>query len=104
MHDFLTNAGYLVEQASDGEEAMQVMAVRVFDALIIDIRMPRKDGLEVLEELQATTPGIPTLVVTGLATNEELDQAVAFGAGRVLRKPFQLDDLLRSVREMLRET
>jgi two-component system response regulator (stage 0 sporulation protein F) len=73
---------------------------RPYDCLIIDLRMPRMDGLEVLKELQESTPGFPTLVITGLATEEELDQAKSLGAGQVLRKPFQLDHLLHAVRAL----
>jgi signal transduction histidine kinase/ActR/RegA family two-component response regulator len=103
IRDFLQDAGYVIEQASDGVEAMGLLESRVYDALIIDIRMPRKDGLEVLEELKGFTTGMPILVITGLASNEELDQATAFGASRILRKPFQLDELLHAVDELTKK-
>lgn len=74
-----------------------------YDSLILDIRMPRKDGLEVLRDLRETSPALPTLVITGLATNEEIDQAEAYGVDRFLRKPFQLDELLHAVEELLKQ-
>lgn len=104
IRDFLVHAGYEVDQAIDGVEGLAMLSSSVYDGLIMDIRMPRKDGLEVLAELQDTTPGIPTLVITGLATNEEIDQAKLYGVTRVLRKPFQLDDLLHAVREITKST
>jgi putative nucleotidyltransferase with HDIG domain len=97
IRDFLQAAGYVVEQASDGVEALSFLESQVYDALVMDIRMPRKDGLEVLKELKGFTTGLPILMITGLASNEEIDQATKFGASRILRKPFQLDELLRSV-------
>jgi putative nucleotidyltransferase with HDIG domain len=100
IRDFLSAAGYVVEQASDGVEAMGYLERTVYDALLLDIRMPRKDGLEVLEDIKGFTTGLPILVITGLASNEELDQATAFGASKILRKPFQLDELLRVVDEL----
>jgi putative nucleotidyltransferase with HDIG domain len=100
IRDFLTSAGYEIDQAMDGEEGMRLLNANVYDGLVIDIRMPRKDGLEVLKELQGTTPVIPSLIITGLATNEEIDQAKDLGVDRVLRKPFQLDELLQAVREI----
>ncbi|NUN96157.1 MAG: HDOD domain-containing protein [Candidatus Omnitrophica bacterium] len=103
IRDYLLSAGYVIDQAIDGVEALELMSTRNYDALVMDIRMPRKDGLEVLEELQETTPGIPTLIITGLATHEELEQAIQFGANKVLRKPFQLDELLSSIREITQQ-
>ena len=100
IRDFLSAAGYVVEQAADGVEAMGYLERNVYDALLLDIRMPRKDGLEVLEDIKGFTTGLPILVITGLASNEELDQATAFGASKILRKPFQLDELLRVVDEL----
>ncbi len=102
MRDFLRDAGYVVEQASDGIEAMGRLENKVYDVMILDLRMPRKDGLEVLEELRKTTSGMSILVVTGLASNEEIDQAAAYGADKILRKPFQLDELLHAVEEVSR--
>ncbi len=104
IRDFLSSAGYEIDQAMDGEEGMRLLNANAYDGLIIDIRMPRKDGLEVLSELQGTTPGVPTLIITGLATNEEIDQAKELGVNRVLRKPFQLDELLQAVREITKTT
>lgn len=101
IQDYLTQAGYVVEHAKDGVEALERLAENVYDALVMDIRMPRKDGLEVLEELRLTSPGLPTLIITGLASREELDQAESSGAKRILRKPFQLDDLLHAVKELI---
>ncbi|MCA9416262.1 MAG: response regulator, partial [Candidatus Omnitrophica bacterium] len=77
---------------------------KVYDVMILDLRMPRKDGLEVLEELRKTTSGMSILVVTGLASNEEIDQAAAYGADKILRKPFQLDELLHAVEEISRKS
>ncbi|MCA9410248.1 MAG: HDOD domain-containing protein [Candidatus Omnitrophica bacterium] len=104
MRDFLRDAGYTVEQAMDGIEAMGRLENKVYDVMILDLRMPRKDGLEVLEELRKTTSGMSILVVTGLASNEEIDQAAAYGADKILRKPFQLDELLHAVEEISRKS
>jgi CheY-like chemotaxis protein len=104
IRDFLTSAGYEIDQAMDGEEGIRMLTANVYDGLVIDIRMPRKDGLEVLRELQGTTPVVPSLIITGLATNEEIDQAKDLGVDRVLRKPFQLDELLQAVREITKTT
>jgi signal transduction histidine kinase/CheY-like chemotaxis protein len=101
IRDFLSDAGYLVDVANDGEEGSRILEAEMYDALILDIRMPRKDGLEVLRDLREISPSIPTLVITGLATNEEVDQANLYGAEKVLRKPFQLDELLHAVDQML---
>ena len=100
IRDFLRDAGYVVEQAWDGVEAMGYLETKTYDLLILDIRMPRKDGLEVLEELRSFTTGLPILIITGLASNEEIDQAAAFGAERFLRKPFQLTELLHAVDDL----
>lgn len=101
IHDFLNDAGYLVDQASDGVEAIKYLQTNLYDGIILDIRMPRKNGLEVLEDVRRTLPSMPTLVITGLASNEEIDQAEFLGADAILRKPFQLDSLLQAVEEVV---
>ncbi len=90
LRTYLAKWGFLVTEASDGEEALQEMAKDNFDLLICDILMPRKNGWEVLQEVKSNpqTKDIPVIVLT--AKNEEPDMFKGYdlGANYYMIKPF----------------
>ena len=99
----LSRKGYSVETARNGEEALEVIAVKTFEAIILDLMMPKVDGFEVIEHLARTAPeqlkrGV--IVLTAVASKDlrKLDGSRVF---RVLRKPFDLDELLSVVTDCI---
>jgi DNA-binding NtrC family response regulator len=93
----LARQAYAVASAADGEEALVVLAAQEFDLVLLDLRLPRRDGIQVLEAMRADGHDGEVIVVTGHA-----DVATAIGAVRLhafdyITKPFQLADLLNSV-------
>lgn len=97
--ELLSDAGYAVEVAADGVEALAAIE-RVEPALLLlDVRMPRLDGIGVLERLGQRARTFPVIVIT--AQEDAGEDAVARGAVRVLFKPLSLDGLLEAVRATL---
>jgi CheY-like chemotaxis protein len=100
---FLQSAGHTVVEAADGLEAVRLANQGPLDLLICDMFMPEMDGLEVIQELGQSCPGVPVLAVSGGAYGGKLDVlAVAEVLGAVvLPKPFGCADLLSRVDELL---
>jgi PAS domain S-box-containing protein len=101
--DALRDAGYLVDHASDGEEALVMVQAQSFDLVICDLKMPRVDGKAFYGMLAAAAPGLSKRVifVTGDVAGTEAEKFLDESGCRWLEKPFRLGDLLRAVREGL---
>jgi signal transduction histidine kinase/CheY-like chemotaxis protein len=101
--DALRDVGYLVEHASDGEEALARIKAQAFDAVICDLKMPRLDGKAFYKTLAAGTPGLARRVifVTGDVAGTDAEAFLEQSGCRWLAKPFRLGELLRVLREVL---
>jgi signal transduction histidine kinase len=101
--DMLRDAGYVVEGASDGAEALERVAARAFDLVICDLKMPRVDGQAFYRALATRAPALVTRVVfvTGDVAGTEAERFLSTSGCRWLAKPFRSSDLLRVVRESL---
>ncbi len=98
----LGEAGYAVDVASDGEEALGMALDGVHDLIILDIGLPRKDGLQVLRELRQKKIKAPVLLLTVRATIEDKVLGLDSGADDYLAKPFAFEELIARVRALLR--
>lgn len=94
--------GYTVDKAFDGEEAMGYLMRESYDGVILDIMMPKKDGLEVLRELRSRHIMTPVLMLTAKAEVEDRVAGLDAGADDYLPKPFALKELMARVRSMIR--
>ncbi|MGZ6779484.1 MAG: response regulator transcription factor [Mycobacterium sp.] len=96
--------GYSVALAQDGLEALDVIASDRPDALVLDVMMPRLDGLEVCRQLRSTGDDLPILVLTARDSVSERVAGLDAGADDYLPKPFALEELLARMRALLRRT
>ena len=96
--------GYSVELAQDGLEALDLIAADRPDALVLDVMMPRLDGLEVCRQLRSTGDDLPILVLTARDSVSERVAGLDAGADDYLPKPFALEELLARMRALLRRT
>jgi CheY-like chemotaxis protein len=96
----LRDAGYIVQHAADGEEALGKVQTEPFDLVICDLKMPRMDGMSFYRMLSAAVPGLARRVifVTGDLAGTEAETFLQESGCRWLAKPFRLGDLLRAVR------
>ena len=96
----LGKAGFEVEQAINGIEAMEKVLAHAFDLVIVDINMPRMDGLSFLRALRRSAQDVatlPALMITTEADEQDIDDARVAGANFYLVKPVSEADLLRYV-------
>src|SRR5687768_17015222 len=98
----LTLEGYEVELAGDGQEALDRLAGNDIDAVVLDVSMPRLDGLEACRRLRAQGNALPVLMLT--ARDEVADRVAGLDAGAhdYVVKPFALEELLARLRALLR--
>lgn len=92
----LRTAGHDVLEAENGAEALEIYASQRVDALILDLRMPEKDGVTVLRELSMMDKQ-PYVVVITAGTDAEIREAIGLGARTVVLKPFSREHLLNSL-------
>ena len=90
---FLRKAGYEVEAASSADEALAVVAARMVDLVLTDLRMPGKTGVELLDAVRGVNPEVPVVVMTAYGTVASAVDAMKRGAADYLGKPVDLDEL-----------
>jgi signal transduction histidine kinase len=102
LANFLEDFGFTVLQAGDGEEGLEVFAANRPDMVLVDLRMPRMDGLQVLARVRETSPETPIMVVSGAGDIRDVVEALRRGAWDYLIKPIQdMNILVHSVRTCL---
>ncbi len=89
----LTKMHYVVTTASNGEEVLTKVNVQNFDLLIMDIRMPKLDGMEAFKVLRLNYPSLPIIMMTAFGTVETTLEAMRLGAFDYLTKPFDIPDV-----------
>jgi len=99
---FLNRSGFMVNIASNGEEALQKVASQHPDLLVLDVLMPRLDGREVLRQLRKAGNWIPIILLTQVGEASERAMALEEGADDYLNKPFDPHELVARVRAVLR--
>ena len=98
----LEHEGYEVVSTFDGEEALDHLSREIFDAVLLDIMMPKKDGLAVLSHMRASGIFTPVLMLTAKSEVDDRVAGLDAGADDYLAKPFAMKELLARVRSMTR--
>ncbi len=98
----LLEEGYTVDNAYDGEEAQYMAESTPFDLIVLDIMLPKKDGLAVCRDLRAKNVNIPILMLTAKDSVEDRVLGLDTGADDYLVKPFAFSELLARLRALLR--
>ena len=93
---------YSVDACKDGEEALDYLSLASYDAVILDIMMPKTDGLTVLKRFRQSGKNTPVLLLTARDSVEDRVKGLDSGADDYLVKPFAMDELLARLRVMLR--
>ena len=97
----LEAAGYKVDTAADGSQALAKLKADKYDMLIADINMPVMDGVELLKRTKETFPELPVIFVTGFGRDKIIVQAMKDGLSDFLQKPFRMDDVTSTIKRYL---
>ena len=98
----LKRNSYIVDSAFDGEEALLFLKQCTYDAIILDIMLPKVNGLEVLKSARGQKLETPIIMLTAKSTTEDKIAGLDLGADDYLPKPFSVDELLARLRALLR--
>jgi len=97
----LAAEGYEVETAGDGDEAIEAIKQKDYDVVLLDIKMPRVDGFEVLKFIKQNKPEIKVIMLTAYADVKNAIEALKLGASDFVSKPYDLEDILTSINRAL---
>ncbi|MGH7147317.1 MAG: ATP-binding response regulator, partial [Nitrospiraceae bacterium] len=95
LQDRLQAMGYRVQSVVDGVRALEVMWVKRFEGMILDIGIPFMDGMDVLRQIRKWDQQIPIVMVTASGSKESAVRAIGMGAQAYMLKPFDVDELQR---------
>ncbi len=100
----LRHAGFAVDMADNGEDGLHLASTEEYDAIVLDIMMPKLDGLSVLEQLRAQGVKTHVLMLTAKDTVEDRVEGLNTGADDYLVKPFAFEELLARIQALVRRT
>lgn len=103
FNTILTDEGYEVALASDGEDALTQMKGNSYDLVVTDIKMPGMDGLQLLQELRKLGSRADVIMVTAYGEVESYLKAMSLGAAEYINKPIRIKELKRIVHKVLTE-
>lgn len=104
LGDMLKMAGYAVDTVADGEEAWFLGDTEPYDAIVLDLGLPRMDGISILRKWRAAGRGTPVLVLTARGSWHDKVTGLDAGADDYLAKPFQPEELLARLRALVRRS
>ena len=93
--------GYKVDLARDGAEGLTKLSKQPYGVTLLDLRMPGESGMDILKTIKTTSPEMPVIVVSGLAHGHELETAHRQGAFACVKKPWNMAELLRLIRNAI---
>jgi DNA-binding response OmpR family regulator len=103
LERFLALEGYRVMTAEDGLDAVRIFQSRpgMFEAVILDVLMPRMDGRDTFDALRRIDPALPVLIMSGFAPGERADQIIGQPGTAFIHKPFVLGDVLLRLQSLV---
>ncbi len=99
--DYFTDEGHKVDTAADGDKAVKNFDFKDYDVMIIDLRLPGRDGLSVLDEIRSKNPKAKVVIITAYPSVETEKEAMRRGAIDYLQKPFEMSYLETLIRQSL---
>ena len=94
--------GFEVSTVPGADSALEAMKNADFDLLLVDVKMPKRDGMYLMREIKKNWPEIPTIIMSGYPTPETIAEVLRLGANLFIPKPFRPDELMKSVRQVLK--
>lgn len=101
IKNMMEERGSELIQASNGEEGLQKFEEESPDLVLLDLRLPDMEGLEVLEEIQERSPGAKVIIVSIVREDETIEEAKEIGAEEYLEKPIDEDELYEAIKRVI---
>lgn len=101
--DVLKRAGYRVKTVEDGHKAIKEVEQNTYNLALVDLRMPKMDGIEVLENIKKRKPELPVIIYTGYGSITTAVEAMRKGASDYLNKPFSPEELKLAIKKVLEQ-
>ncbi len=98
----LEEEGYVVDTAENGQEAIKKSNTKLYNLATVDFRLPDMEGTKLLSMMKETTPKMVKIIITGYPSLQNAVEAVNRGADGYIVKPFNVDDVLNTIREHLK--
>jgi DNA-binding NtrC family response regulator len=95
--------GFEVSTVPSADDALEAIKNYEFDLLLIDVKMPKRDGMYLMREVKKIRPEVPTIIMSGYPTPETIADVLHLGANLFIPKPFRPDELMKSVRQVLQK-
>ncbi|OIO72847.1 MAG: sigma-54-dependent Fis family transcriptional regulator [Zetaproteobacteria bacterium CG1_02_53_45] len=102
LQEALETAGYHVTSAANATRAREAMSLGKFDLTILDVRLPDGNGIELMREFRQSDPDMGIIIMTGYAEVDTAVDAVRLGANDFLKKPFDIDEMLVRISELMK--
>jgi CheY-like chemotaxis protein len=99
LSDYFSDVGHKVDTANDGDKALESLNLKDYNVMIVDLKLPGRDGLSVLKEIRAKNPKAKVIIITAYPSIETAKEAIRGGATDYLPKPFELDYLETIIRQ-----
>lgn len=101
LNEVLHKAGYKTFQAANGIQALEILNNDSPDLVLLDMKIPGMDGIEILKRMKAVNPDIRVIIMTAYGELDMIQEAKDLGAMMHFAKPFDIDDIRNAVREYL---
>jgi DNA-binding NtrC family response regulator len=95
--------GFEVTSVPSADEALEKIKYYEFDLLLMDVKMPKHDGIFLMREIKKNWPDIPIIVMSGYPTPETITDVLKLGDTQFIPKPFRPDELVKSVRQVIQK-
>jgi DNA-binding NtrC family response regulator len=95
--------GFEVTSVPSADEALEKIKYYEFDLLLMDVKMPKHDGIFLMREIKKNWPDIPIVVMSGYPTPETIADVLKLGATQFIPKPFRPDELVKTVRQVIQK-
>jgi len=93
--------GHQITVVHDPNEVAAIVKEKIFDIVFLDMIMPDKNGLEVLKDIKEVSAHLPIVMMSGYSIQEQKDEALRLGASGCLKKPFELEDIRKVIKQII---
>ena len=95
--------GFEVTTVPSADDALEKIKMYDFDLLVMDVKMPKHDGIFLMREIKKNWPDIPIIVMSGYPTRETIADVLKLGATQFIPKPFKPDEFMKSIKQVIQK-